>query len=124
MEWWQILVAILGAVAGLSTLIIFFVNRHDSKKFFTEDEKKEILVAVRKIPTIELDTMRLQILNLIQHSPNNHDTILNLCRQYFKKLHGNSYMIAIVCEWGKQEGIDQQVIAELINNEHIRYVVE
>lgn len=124
MEWWQILVSILGAVAGLSTLIIFFVNRHDSKKFFTEDEKNEILVAVRKIPTIELDTMRLQILNLIQHSPNNHDTILNLARQYFKKLHGNSYMIAIVCEWGKQEGIDAKVIDELINNEHIRYVVE
>ena len=124
MEWWQILVSILGAIAGLSTLIIFFVNRHDSKKFFTEDEKNEILVAVRKIPTIELDTMRLQILNLIQHSPNNHDTILNLARQYFKKLHGNSYMIAIVCEWGKQEGIDAKVIEELINNEHIRYVVE
>ena len=124
MEWWQILVSILGAVAGLSTLIIFFVNRHDSKKFFTEDEKKEILVAVRKIPTIELDTMRLQIQNLIQHSPNNHDTILNLARQYFKKLHGNSYMIAIVCEWGKQEGIDAKVIDELINTEHIRYVVE
>ena len=124
MEWWQILVSILGAVAGLSTLIIFFVNRHDNRKFFTEEEKKEILVAVRKIPTIELDTMRLQILNLIQHSPSNHDTILNLCRQYFKNLHGNSYMIAIVCNWGKQEGIDQQVIAELINNEHIRYVVE
>lgn len=124
MEWWQILISIIGAVAGLSTLIIFFVNRHDSKKFFTEDEKNEILVAVRKIPTIELDTMRLQILNLIQHNPTNHDTILSLARHYFKQLHGNSYMISIVCEWAKQEGIDKQVISELVNTEHIRYVVE
>ena len=93
MEWWQILVSILGAVAGLSTLIIFFVNRHDNRKFFTEDEKKEILVAVRKIPTIELDTMRLQILNLIQHSPSNHSILfLNF---YFGSLHLATFYVYV-----------------------------
>lgn len=119
MDWVAMFVSIAGAIAGLTGLITFFVNRHDQQKEnnFTNEEKKEVLNAVRKISTIELDTCRLQLLNLIQHSPNNKDTILYQAKHYFKDLNGNSYMKSLVCDWAKTQEIDDKIIQELIKND-------
>ena len=119
MDWVAMFVSIAGAVAGLTGLITFFVNRHDNKQknTFTEEEKAEILNGVRKINTIEIDTCRLQLLNLIQHSPTNKDAILYQANHYFKELHGNSYMKSVVCDWAKAQKIDDKTIEDLIKND-------
>ena len=122
MEWWAILVSILGAVAGLTELIKFFVNRYDKAKelqcanTFTSKEREEILNSVRLIPAIELDTARLQLLNLIQHSPKNVDTILYQAKHYFKDLNGNTYMVSVFCDWAKSQNIDEEIVKEMIRN--------
>ena len=119
MDWVAIVVSLSGAVAGLSGIITFFVNRHDNKKknSFTEEEKNEILNGVRKINTIEVDTCRLQLLNLIQHSPKNTDAIFYQARHYFKELKGNSYMKSVVFDWAKAQGINEKAIEDLIKND-------
>ena len=122
MDWVAIFVSISGAVAGLTGLITFFVNRHDNNKkeccnLFSKEEKAEVISAIKKINIIELDTARLQLLNLIQHSPQNQDTILYQAKHYFKDLKGNTYMISVFCDWAKAQKIDDKIVNELIHND-------
>lgn len=113
-----LVIGILGAIGGCSTLIVFLIKRHDERtdNSFTKEERQKILTAVSKIATLEQDTARIQLLSLIQHSPTNKDTILYQARHYFGELKGNTYMISVFVDWGKEQGIDEKVIWEIINS--------
>lgn len=124
MEWVTILVTIAGAVAGLSTLIIFFVNRHDSRKnnVFTVEDRNMIKglatsmdVIGNKVDSLEQDTTRLQLLNLIQNDGENKDAILTLGHHYFQELKGNMYMTELYTEWARKHDIDEKVLTEIIH---------
>lgn len=124
MDWVATAIAIAGAVAGLSTLIIFFVNRHDGKKqnAFTQDDR-EMLKGLRtsvdilggKVDSLEQDTTRLQLLNLIQNDEDNKDAILTLGHHYFQELNGNMYMTELYTEWARKHSIDEKVLLEIIH---------
>lgn len=124
MEWVTLLVTIAGAIAGLSTLIIFFVNRHDGRKknvFTVEDRNmiKEVVTSIavlgNKVDSLEQDTTRLQLLNLIQNDGNNKDAILTLGHHYFQDLKGNMYMTELYTEWARKHEIDEKVLTEIIH---------
>ena len=123
MDWaLTIILGLLGS-GGFFSFLIFLMNRHDSKKktSFTEEEKKTILEGVKhiygfdkRLGKVEQSTDRLQLLNLIQNDPNNKDAIITLGEHYFQVLHGNMYMTSLFTDWAKSQGIDDQVIYEII----------
>ena len=82
-----IIVAVLGAL-DLATLIIFFVNRHDSKKNITG-----------RLTTLEKDTLRTQLLMLILLKPDERQEIVTIAQHYFGRLHGDWYMTGIFNRW-------------------------
>lgn len=109
MDW----VAILGAIGGLSGLIIFLITRHDEKKkvtSFTAEEKKAIFDFMKKA---EQDSCRLQLLNMMQHQPTNKDTILMLAEHYFEDLGGNWYMSSEFSRWTKEQKVDTKLVREI-----------
>lgn len=82
-----VVVAVLGAL-NLTQLIIFVVNRHDSKKNIEG-----------KLVTLEKDVLRTQLLMLILMRPESKQEILTLGRHYFADLKGNWYMTDVFNHW-------------------------
>lgn len=83
----QIILAILGSTA-FSTLVQFFVNRHDAKK----NVKGKLIV-------LEKDVLRTQLLLMILLKPTEVQEILTVGEHYFKDLCGNWYMTSIFNKW-------------------------
>lgn len=83
----EILIAVLSSTA-LSSLIQFFINRHDSKKNVKG-----------KLITLEKDVLRTQLLLLILLRPAEQQEILTVGEHYFKELHGDWYMTSIFNKW-------------------------
>lgn len=91
----QILLAIVGSTA-ISSLVQFFVNRHDQKKHISD-----------KLIKLEKDVLRSQLLMLILLKPGERQEILTVGEHYFKVLHGDWYMTTIFNKW-----LDEFDIAE------------
>ena len=82
-----IIIAIVGSTA-VSSLVQFFVNRHDAKKNVRE-----------KLTTLEKDVLRSQLLLLILLRPKEAQEILTVGQHYFEVLHGDWYMTSIFNKW-------------------------
>ena len=52
------------------------------------------------------DTLRIQLMLLIQNQPENIDSILKLAETYFVKLHGDWYMTSEFKRWAKAHNIE------------------
>lgn len=50
---------------------------------------------------LKMDTLRLQLLQMMQHDPTNRIAITMLCDQYVKQ-GGNSYILAEFEKWAKK----------------------
>ena len=87
-----LIIGVLGAL-DLATLVMFFVNRYDSKKNVSG-----------KLVTLEKDVLRTQLLVLILLRPEAKQEILTLCRHYFADLHGDWYMTDIFNHWLTDQG--------------------
>lgn len=88
-----IIVAIIGSTA-LSTLVQFFVNRHDAKKNVQS-----------RLVTLEKDTLRTQLLLLLTMKPEEQQEVLTIGQHYFEKLDGNWYMTSLFNKWLKANNI-------------------
>lgn len=86
-----IALAVVGSTA-LSSLIQFFVNRHDKKKESKSGIKEKLTV-------LERDVLRSQLLLLILLRPAEQQEILTIGEHYFKDLHGDWYMTSIFNKW-------------------------
>lgn len=82
-----IIVAVLGGL-NITQLIIFLVNRHDSKKNVEG-----------KLTTLEKDVLRTQLLLLILMRPLETQEIMTIAQHYFGQLHGDWYMTGIFNRW-------------------------
>lgn len=89
----EILIAVLSSTA-LSSLIQFFINRHDSKKNVKG-----------KLITLEKDVLRTQLLLLILLRPAEQQEILTVGEHYFRNLQGNWYMTSIFNKWLTESNI-------------------
>lgn len=90
------LLALIGST-GLANLIIFFVNRHDAKKKNPIDGLKaevEKYMAESRAATEELERslLRLQMLNCMDHRPDDVTQLMLIAEKYFCKLNGDWYM--------------------------------
>ena len=83
----EIVLAVIGSTA-ISSLVQFFVNRHDQRKHFGD-----------KLNILEKDTLRTQLLLLILLRPQEKHEIITIAEHYFADLHGNWYMTSIFNKW-------------------------
>lgn len=51
------------------------------------------------------DTVRIQLLMILKHQPDNIDTILKIAELYFVKLRGDWYMTTVFNQWAKEHDI-------------------
>jgi hypothetical protein len=86
-----IIIAVLGST-GLSTLIQYFVSRHDKK----HDRLAQI---EKKLDKTEKDSVRLQLLFLIKMMPTETQEILACAQHYFCDLDGNWYATSLFFRW-------------------------
>lgn len=59
----------------------------------------------KELHEIRLDTTRTQLLMLMEHQPENHDTILKVAHRYFVDLKGNWWMASEFMNWAKNQGV-------------------
>lgn len=88
-----LIIGVLGAL-DLATLVMFFVNRHDSKKNISG-----------KLTTLEKDVLRTQLLFLITMKPQEKQEIMTVAEHYFGQLHGNWYMTSIFNRYIEENNI-------------------
>ena len=81
------------------TLIIFLVNRHDSKKNVQGKLQTLEKEMQDKFQTLERDGLRTQLLMLILLKPKSKQEIMELAQHYFADLHGDWYMTDIFNHW-------------------------
>ena len=68
------------------------------------------------------DTLRIQLLMLLQQQPENIDTILKLAQTYFVELHGDWYMSSEFSKWAKKHEVEvPQYIYKAIEDTHKKF---
>lgn len=87
-----IVVAIITSICA--PLVLNWLNTRKERK----DERLSDLA--KQIEEVSMGNLRLQILNLIQHDPQNKSAILSLWDEY-KSRGGNSYLKDVVKQWQK-----------------------
>lgn len=94
------------ASGGAMGLIEFLIRRKDD----TRRERNEILKDMKWLKEQslkqEIATSQLKILNLIQHSPEDHKAIMSEADHYFCDLKADSWVFSMVSEWARKEGMD------------------
>ena len=58
-----------------------------------------------KIDAIEMDTTRIQLIDMIREEPDNEDSILKLAKHYFVDLSGDWYATALFNDWCAERDI-------------------
>ena len=94
-----IIVAALGSTA-LASLAQFLISRRDKK----HDRLQRI---EKQLDKTEADSVRLQLLFLIQQMPKEHQEILKVAEHYFSDLKKNWYMTSLFERWCVQEGLPE-----------------
>lgn len=64
------------------------------------------------------DTVRIQLLQLLQHQPDNVDTILTIAEKYFCELKGDWFMTNVFMDWCKKHDIDPKIALSCKVEEH------
>ena len=114
---------LITSAAGIIILVISFYVDKQTK--YIEDnfhsalsnheteaakEVKNITTAVSAIRDITLDTrkdtLRIQLMMMMQNQPDNEDSILKLAETYFMKLRGDWYMTSEFKKWAKAHNVE------------------
>lgn len=94
------LISALTVICGAATGCAAFVANKISN-----DIDSKIQPLATKIDSIEMDTTRIQLIDMIRNEPDNTDSILKLARHYFVDLSGDWYATAIFQEWCAEKGV-------------------
>lgn len=92
-----IIIAVIGST-GLATLIQFFISRHDKKHDRLEHIEKQLTKT-------EADSVRMQLLFLINQMPDEDQEILTVAQHYFCDLRKNWYMTSLFEKWCKKQNV-------------------
>ena len=90
----EVIIAVISAIgsAGFFTFLQFLISRTDARNSDIKDIKK-------KLTKIEKDSIRTQMLMLMQQYPDNEHEVLTLAEYYFTDLHANFYMTSMFTKW-------------------------
>lgn len=104
MENTGLIIGFVGTIVG-SGIIQFFVNRHDAKKGI-ESKLDKIIDEQKKA---EKDSLRVQLLVMMNLMPNNHEEIMTLGQRYFDDLKGDWFYSSLFAKWLKDNKIENPV---------------
>lgn len=127
---------LITSAAGIIILVIsFYVDRqtkyieenfHSALTNHENEAAKEVKVMTSTVEAIKdiasdtrKDTLRIQLMMMIQNQPENTDTILKLAETYFVKMHGDWYMTSEFRKWSKAHKIDipESIFSKLSDEE-------
>lgn len=97
----DIIIAIVSSVIGSSgivTLITFLINRHDRKK-------NGMGKIIKQLDKLEKDTVRTQLLLLMNNYKGEEAELLTCAEHYFTDLKGNWYMTTMFNKFVQQNHI-------------------
>lgn len=91
-----------------------------------EDSNKKINALTENINKVlkvsketRKDTVRIQLIMIMEHQPDNIDTILKLAELYFIELKGDWYMTTVFNKWAKEHDVIVPTkIYEAMNDNH------
>ena len=92
-----------------SGLIQFFVSRHDNRNDSNkqiEDKLDKLLVEQKKN---EKDTLRTQLLVMMNLMPNNSEEIMTCAERYFSELKGDWFYSSLFNKWLKENKIEKPI---------------
>lgn len=110
-----IIIAVIGGASGfltaLTTTIFKILDYRKARRGEGLDARLKPLFdrlqrQDEELHEIRLDTTRTQLLMLMEHQPDNHDTILKIAHKYFVELHGNWWMASEFAGWAKAQKVD------------------
>ena len=96
--------AIISALGVIWTCLSGMVNAISQSLNDRVDAKVEVIT--QKVENIELDTQRIQLLQLMQSDTATIKSVLDVAENYFCVLEGNSYVLYEFEEWAKKHGVD------------------
>lgn len=112
MDTWLTILTTVIASGGVMGLIEFLIRRKDD----TRKERNEILNDMKwlkeQLLKQEIATSQLKILNLIQHTPEDHRAIMSEAEHYFYDLKADSWVYNIVSGWARKEKVDIAYLSE------------
>jgi len=79
-------------------------NKEDSDKRI-DMFKDDVKFLIENAQETRKDTLRIQLLMILEQQPENIDTILKLAETYFVSLHGDWYMTSEFNKWAKAHDI-------------------
>lgn len=79
-------------------------NREDTERRIS-NFKEDVKVLLENTKETRKDTLRIQLLMILEQQPENIDTILKLAETYFVELHGDWYMTSLFSQWAKDHDI-------------------
>ena len=110
MDWTAIIVSLIGVFLGGSGLSATILSIVLKRKYEKEDRTDKIMKSLeelqKKSNMRDIEISKLQISNLIEHSPKDHRAIQDEMDRYFLILHGDSWVFDKVSKWAGQESVN------------------
>lgn len=115
--WWKRLISIGAIIVGIATGCVAVSNtvaatldEHIVSQMTEVNEqvseiKSQVGSMSKTLDRTKLDTMRLQLMVLIQNQPDEHSTILEVANAYFVYYGGDWVMSDLFLEWAEKEGV-------------------
>lgn len=96
--------ALISAVVVIITTCGTVLAWFESK--MTEKIDKRLYNIETVMDDVRQDTVRLQLLQLMESDPNNIESILTVAHQYFIEMNGDWYMTEKFKKWGEEHDVD------------------
>lgn len=118
-EWWNGLSARVRKCATIVTSVMVIVGATVALcdwilNIFTSEIDARIEQVESQITTSsaeqELNSVRIQLLGLIFHTPENKAEIERVAYHYFRELHGDWYMTGLYSQWAEANGGDIELV--------------
>lgn len=97
----EIFIAVISAVGSgaFFTFMQFLISRKDGEDKERKEAKEWRESVDAKLLKNEKDSIRTQMLLLMDKYPDNETEVLRLAEYYFQKLHANFYMTTMFTKW-------------------------
>lgn len=96
--------ALISAVVVIITTCGTILAWFESK--MTEKIDKRLYNIETVMDDVRQDTVRLQLLQLMESDPENKESILTVAHQYFIEMKGDWYMTEKFKKWGEEHDVD------------------
>lgn len=92
--------AVVVIITTCGTILAWFENK------MTEAIDKRLSNVENVMNDVRQDTVRLQLLQLMESDPDNVESILTVAHQYFIEMKGDWYMTEKFKQWGREHNVD------------------